>query len=106
MGSEEFNPQSHDSMFAKILSEMESDRRARAEFREEVRASFKKGSERMDALDGRLAEVHTETRKTNGRVTKLENRYNLQLAKLAGAATILGALLWAFEKGLIHLGAG
>jgi predicted phage gp36 major capsid-like protein len=99
--SDQFNPQSHDSMFARILAEMQADRTARENFRTEVRDRFDKGAERMDALDTKIDAVHSETRKTNGRVTKLETDRKLILAKIAGATAIITALYWLHEKGLL-----
>lgn len=92
-----FDPQSNDAMFARILSEMEADRRARAEFRAEVRERFEKGSERMD-------EIHAEVKRTNGRVTRLETTDRVRVAKIAAAAAVATGLLWLFERGLLSFG--
>jgi cytochrome P450 len=95
-------------MFARILAEMEADRRARAEFREEVRERFDRGASRMDELDAKIDLVHGETKKTNGRVTKIEQGDRIRLAKIAGAAAAASALasglLWLLERGLLRLG--
>lgn len=84
-------------MFSRILTELENDRTSREEFRREVRDRFDAGSARMD-------EIHSEVRKTNGRVTRLENAKKAAMAKLAGALAILSCLFWAWEKGLIRFG--
>lgn len=96
-----FDPQSHDSMFARILAEMEADRATREEFRAEVRERFEKGAARMD-------EIHGEVKKTNGRVTRLETTDKIRVAKIAAAAavasTLATALLWLIERGLLKIG--
>ncbi len=88
-------------MFARLLAEIEADRRDRATFRDEVRARFDKGSERMD-------EIHVEVKKTNGRVTRIEQAEKERLAKLAGiafaATAIAQGLLWLVAKGWLSLG--
>jgi seryl-tRNA synthetase len=103
-----FDPSSHDSMFARILAEMEADRAARQreaetdreqrqEFRAEIRQRFDRGSARMD-------EIHSEVKKTNGRVTRLESARKNIVAKIAGAGVIFAALVWAYEHDLFHFG--
>ena len=100
MQPDRFDPQSHDSMFSRILGELEADRRTREEFRAEVRFRFERGAARMD-------EIHGEVKKTNGRVTRLEDRDRIRLAKLAGAAalasTLATILVWAIDKGLVKI---
>lgn len=109
-----FDPQSTDAMFARLLAEMEADRRARQEFRGQILERFDKGDARMDTQDTLLAEIRAETRHTNGRVTKaegaitaLEGRWKVISAKIAGAATVLYTvgqiLLYALEKGWLKV---
>lgn len=92
-----FDPSSHDSMFARILAEMEADRQQRAEFRAEVRERFDRSGARMD-------EIHIEVKKTNGRVTRLENLRRNIGAKIAGAVFIFSVLLWFYEHGMLRFG--
>lgn len=100
MQPDRFDPQSHTALFARILSELEADRRTREEFRTEVRDRFERGAARMD-------EIHGEVKKTNGRVTRLEDTDRIRLAKLAGAAalasTLATALIWAIDHGLFKI---
>jgi cytochrome P450 len=95
-----FDPQSHDSMFARILVEIEQDRKTREDFRQEVRERFEKGAARMD-------EIHGEVKKTNGRVTRLEDSDRIRMAKIAGAAaiasTLATALIWLLEHGYLRV---
>jgi hypothetical protein len=87
-------------MFARILVELEQDRQTREDFRREVRERFEKGAARMD-------EIHGEVKRTNGRVTRLEDSDRIRVAKIAGAAAIAGtlatALIWLIEHGYIRL---
>ena len=103
-----FDPQSTDAMFARILAENAADRERREEFRAQILARFDAGDARMDAQDVMLGEIRAETRKTNGRVTRLEGHWKTVAAKIAGAATALYAIgqivLYALEKGWIRLG--
>ncbi len=106
--SERFDPQSHNALFATILAEMKADREERAAFRKQVLERFDAGTARMDAQDGLLAEIKTQTLKTNGRVTALETRWKVVVARVVGGATVITFLWQAFafalEKGWIHLG--
>jgi hypothetical protein len=103
--SERFDPKSYDSMFARILAEMQADRDARSDFRRDVLARFDKGAERMDQLDAKIEAVHLETKKTNGRVTQIEMTDKVRVAKIAGATAVAGlvisGLLWLYEQGLV-----
>jgi cytochrome P450 len=54
-----------------------------------------------------MDEIHGEVKRTNGRVTRLEDSDRIRLAKMAGAAaiasTIATALIWLLEHGYIRL---
>jgi hypothetical protein len=103
--SDDFNPRSADSMFATLIAEMKAQNSDREAFRNEVRNRFNRGAERMSAQDAILAEIKTQTLKTNGRVTKLEQGWKILCAKAIGAACALTIavkiLLWAHEAKLI-----
>lgn len=96
-----YDPHSNNAMFARILAEMDADRRDRQSFREEVRGRFDRGTERMDAQDALMLEIRAETKKTNGRVTRLEQGRRLLWAKITGGAAVVGALVWLLEKGIV-----
>ena len=87
-------------MFARILAEIEQDRHTREQFRAEVRERFEKGAARMD-------EIHGEVKRTNGRVTRLEDSDRIRMAKIAGAAaiasTLVTGLIWLLEHGYLRL---
>ena len=99
-------------MFATLVAEMkaqsaelksqEADREA---FRLEMRTRLIRGAERMAAQDAILAEIKTQTLKTNGRVTKLEQGWKILCAKAIGAVAaltiVVKILLWAHEAKLI-----
>jgi nitrogen fixation/metabolism regulation signal transduction histidine kinase len=70
--SEDFNPNSTDSMFARVL-------------------------QRMDAQDKMLEEIRTQTTKTNGRVTALEQERWYQRGVIA-AITCGVLMLWEAIK--------
>lgn len=99
----DFNENSPDAMFSRILAEMKADRVDRQRFRKEVRNRFAAGTLRMNAQDATLAEIKEQTTRTNGRVTKLENERRLLLAKIAGATLVISALataaIWLYEHG-------
>lgn len=56
-----------------LVTRFDSAEKSRAEFRAEMRERFDRGSARMDKLETLLTEVAEQTRKTNGRVTRLED---------------------------------
>lgn len=95
--SDEFNPRSTDSMFATIIAQ-------NAAFQTEVRKRFDAGTERMDAQDAVLLEIKTQTQKTNGRVTRLENGWKIITAKAVGAITAVAVaykvLAWLVMNGV------
>lgn len=103
-----FDPQSADAMFATILTRMEADALARDDFRRQILKRLEDGTTRMDSQDKVLAEIKTQTLKTNGRVTALETRWKMVAAKIAAGATVLYTLfqgsIWLLEKGWIRLG--
>ena len=98
----EYNPASTDALLATLLTRQQADARSREEFREEVRQRFDRGAARMDAQDKLLGEIREEARKTNGRITRLEDsdvsrRLDmLEAAEIATRADIIRAktALW------------
>lgn len=84
----EVNLQSVDAMFATLLA----DGKHLKEFL----------IERLDHQDTALAELKTQTTKTNGRVSALEHFRDNILAKVTGfvmAISLVGAVLvWVFEQ--------
>jgi hypothetical protein len=69
----QFNNHSIDSMLSTLLVRQQADAEAREEFRTEIRERFDRGTRRMDNQDGVLDEIRDHARKTNGRVTRLED---------------------------------
>lgn len=85
----EFHPNSTDSMFATLIAKQEADTASRDAFRLEMRERFDKGTSRMDAQDLVLAAIEAQARKTNGRVTRIEEAEitrRLELLELAEIA--------------------
>ena len=60
-------------MLSTMLVRQQADKDAREEFRVEIRQRFERGAKRMDAQDHVLEEIREHARKTNGRVTRLED---------------------------------
>lgn len=84
--SDQFRPNSIDSMFATIIAKQEADTTSREAFRSEIRERFDRGSVRMDAQDSVLAAIKEQATKTNGRVTRIEEAEltrRLELLELA-----------------------
>ena len=81
MSDRNFDPSSHDSMFATILAKMDASERATAVSR--------------SAIMEELLEIKTQCIKTNGRVNKLERWRETQQAKVAVAATLIAGLISA-----------
>lgn len=99
----DFNKNSSDAMFATILLRLDQqdkdrllDVKERTEFRALVVERFDEGTLRMERIEA-------QTLKTNGRVTKLEAKWGVVTAKIAGALLVLGALwqvgTWLYEQG-------
>jgi hypothetical protein len=95
-------------MFAAIMARQEASEEKREAFRIEIRTRFDRGSKRMDEQDSVLEEIREHARKTNGRVTRLEDaditrRINTlelaetairtELARFKGALWVIGGLL-------------
>ena len=90
--ADSFDPSSPDAMFARILAELDHDRKDRAAFRADQNTQLKE-------IRDELAEVRIQTTKTNGRVTKIETTDKVRLAKVAGVVLALGVAVWLFEHG-------
>lgn len=98
----DYNPASTDALLATLLARQETDATSREEFRQEVRQRFDRGAARMDAQDKILGDIREEARKTNGRITRLEEADTnrrldmLEAAEIATRADIIRAktALW------------
>lgn len=73
---DDFNPRSHDAMFAVILSRLDA-----------VIVRLDDGSKRMDAQDTVLARIEVQALKTNGRVTAAEGAIKATEAGVKEALT-------------------
>jgi hypothetical protein len=105
---EDYNPNSPDALFSRIIARLDADAEARKEFRTQILTRLDDGTKRMDAQDQALERIEVQALKTNGRVTVLEKKWKHVAAKIATAATVLAAvgqaLLWLAEKGWLRLG--
>jgi hypothetical protein len=86
--SEAYDPQSQNAMFSRIIQRLDQQDRDSAIHRSEV--------------TGILTEIRTETRKTNGRVTTIEQWINTTKAKVALVVLIgsifVSAAAWLIER--------
>lgn len=112
--ADDYNPNSPDALFSRIIARLDADAAARAAdakareiFRGEILTRFDEGTKRMDEQDKALGRIEFQALKTNGRVTALEQKWKHVAAKIATAATILYAvgqvLLWLIEKGWLKI---
>lgn len=99
-------------MFATIMARQEASEEKREAFRIEIRTRFERGNKRMDDQDHILSEINEHARKTNGRVTRLEDAditrrvvtlelaesaIRTELARFKGALWVIGGLLTALQ---------
>jgi hypothetical protein len=86
--SEGYDPQSQNAMFSRIIQRLDQQDRDSVIHRTEV--------------TGILTEIRTETRKTNGRVTVIEQWINTTKAKIALmvllGSTFVSVAAWVFER--------
>lgn len=86
-------------MFSRILSELQSDREDRENFRLDVKRQFDQGASVMEALRKDLAEVRIQTTKTNGRVLASEGEIQGIKAHIETvAAGMCPGKCWPLEK--------
>ncbi len=104
--SDIYEPRSVDAMFAKIIAKQEADTQSRDSFRLEMRERFERGSSRMDAQDVVLAAIETQARKTNGRVTRIEEAEITRRLELLELAEIAHRTEAARRKGILWVVAG
>lgn len=74
----EFNPNSMDAQFATLHARLTNQTEA--------------WNRRMDGQDELLQEICTQTKTTNGRVTKIETERKAEKAWVAGAAVVAGGI--------------
>lgn len=81
----DFNPNSMDSTFAMIIQRLDNQDRVAAEYRSSLK-------DMMHSQNQILQEIKAETKRTNGRVTVLENDKWFQrgYAAAAGAGLMIG----------------
>lgn len=81
----DFNPNSMDSTFAMLIQRLDNQDRIAAEYRSSLK-------DMMHSQNAILQEIKTETKRTNGRVTILENDKWFQrgYAAAAGAGLMIG----------------
>lgn len=107
MGSD-YNPNSPDALFSRILERLDADAKARENFRTQILKRLDDGTTRMDSQDQALARIEIQALRTNGRVTALEKKWKHVAAKIATGATVLYGvgqfLFWIFEKGWVRFG--
>lgn len=104
--SDQFKPNSIDSMFATIIAKQEADTTSREAFRSEIRERFDRGSARMDAQDSVLAAIKEQATKTNGRVNRIEEAELTRRIELLELAEIAHRTEDARRKGIMWVISG
>jgi hypothetical protein len=77
--SDSYDPHSHHALFSRIIQRLDAQDRESHAHREEVKSM--------------LTDIRTETRLTNGRVSKLERWVDTSKAKVAGAAMVVSLIV-------------